>query len=106
MTVKVLPKKFAKSSEEEVAALKAKPISMSKNMQRSQTWALNVLTKWLNGGKLNMEVDFLLKIIEKEKVCGVLCKYIVEQNSAQGNCIALRLLQLLVNLQSYASDHN
>ena len=57
---------------------------MSKNSQKSQTWALNVLKDWLNGGELDLEVDFLLKKVEKEKVCNVLCKFIVEAKQRSG----------------------
>lgn len=81
-------KRFAISSEEEVEALKAKP--MSKNMQRSQTWALNVLKEWLNGDELDMEVDFVEKF-QKEKVYDVLHKFITEAKQCSGNRITLRL---------------
>lgn len=49
---------------------------------------------------------FLWKKFQKEKVYDVLRKFITEAKQCSGNRITLRLLQLLVQLQSYVSDRN
>lgn len=55
---------------------------MSKNMQRSQTWALNVLKEWLNGDELDMEVDFCGKKLRRKKFMMYCINLSLKQNSA------------------------
>lgn len=79
---------------------------MSKNMQRSQTWVLNVLKEWLNGDELDMEVEFVESNWEGKSFWW-LCKFIAEAKQRSVELYSPKtLLQLLVNLQSYASDRN
>ena len=98
-------KRFSSSSDQELETLKMKPVS--KNTKRSQAWALNVFKEWMNGSKLEKEADFLWCEADKEQVCDLLCKFIAEAKQCSGEPYSPKtLLQLLVNLQSYASDCN
>lgn len=82
-----------------------KPIS--NNTEQSQAWAQNVFKPWMNGSKLEIEAAFLLCEANKKKVCKELCKFIAKAKQRSEEPYSPKtLLQLLINLQSYASDRN
>ena len=99
-----LKKRFAKTSDQEMQSLKVKP--MSKNTERSQRWALNVFKEKVRSNNWpEVEVERLWNEVDSKKVCEMLCRFIVEakQHSGEPYC-PKTLLQLLINLQSYASN--
>ena len=99
-----LKKRFAKTSDQEMQSLKVKP--MSKNTERSQRWALNVFKEWVRSNDWpEVEVERLWNEADSKKVCEMLCRFIVEAKQRSGEPYCPKtLLQLLINLQSYASN--
>ena len=101
-----LKKRFAKTSDQEMQSLKVKP--MSKNTERSQRWALNVFKEWVRSNDWpEVEVERLWNEADSKKVCEMLCRFIVEAKQRSGEPYCPKtLLQLLINLQSYAGSQN
>ena len=87
-------KRFARTSEEEMESLKTK--LTSKNTKRSQVWALNVFKEWVgNNRELEIEYEHLWSETDKEKVCGMLCRFIAEAKQRSGEPYSPKsLLQL------------
>lgn len=101
--------RFAKVTMEEVEACKKKP--SCKNTDKSQLWAFCVFQSWIsNQGNSDNEIQYDesdLFVDDSERVCSMMCKFIIEARQRNGNPYCPKtLLQLATNLQSYALKEN
>ena len=103
--------RFAKVSSKEMETCKKKP--SCKNTDKSQLWAFCVFQSWIENQDTSESDDDIrynesdLFAEDSERVCSMMCKFIIEARQRNGSPYSPKtLLQLATNLQSYALKEN